>query len=131
MALTTMVYDGVFERFPELYVATVEAASGWVVEWIDRLDYRFSYMGHTCQMGRPASEIFETNIWVSADPQERTLPFTIELLGDQKFFTGSDFPHLEGFTDPVKRTRETLRSMPSRSIERILGPNAADFLRLS
>jgi predicted TIM-barrel fold metal-dependent hydrolase len=131
MALTTMVYDGVFERFPNLYVATVEAASGWVVEWIDRLDYRFSYMGHTCQMGRPASETFETNIWVSADPHERTLPFTVELLGDHKFFTGSDFPHLEGFTDPVKRTRETLAALSSTSVDRILGPNAADFLRLS
>ncbi|MCE2488175.1 MAG: amidohydrolase family protein, partial [Desulfurellaceae bacterium] len=39
MALTTMVYDGVFERFPRLRVATIEAASGWVVEWLDRLDY--------------------------------------------------------------------------------------------
>lgn len=130
MALTTMVYDGVFERFPTLHVATVEAASGWVVEWIDRLDYRYSYMGHTCQMGRPVSETFERNIWISADPGERTLPFTIELLGDRKFFTGSDYPHLEGFTEPVKRTRETLKSLPEASVARILGPNVAEFLRL-
>ncbi len=128
MALTTMVYDGVFERFPKLRVATIEAASGWVVEWIDRLDYRFSYMGHTSQMGRPASEIFETNLWVSADPHERTLPFTLELLGDHKFFTGSDYPHLEGFTDPVRRTRETLSGLPDTSLDRILGANAAEFL---
>jgi len=26
MALTTMVYDGVFERFPRLRVATIESA---------------------------------------------------------------------------------------------------------
>ena len=131
MALTTMVYDGVFERFPALRVGTIEAASGWVVEWIDRLDYRFSYMGHTCQMGRPASEIFETNIWISADPQERTLPFTIELLGDHKFFTGSDYPHMEGFTDPVARTRETLSKLPAASVDRVLGENAAQFLGLA
>jgi len=56
MALTTMVYDGVFERFPRLRVATIESASGWVAEWLDRLDYRYSYMGHTTQMKRPASE---------------------------------------------------------------------------
>ncbi len=130
MALTTMVYDGVFERFPTLHVATVEAASGWVVEWIDRLDYRFSYMGHTCAMGRPASEIFERNIWISADPHERTLPFTVELLGDHKFFTGSDYPHLEGFTEPVRRTRETLAALPEAAVDRILGANAAAFLRL-
>lgn len=131
MALTTMVYDGVFERFPKLRVATIESASGWVVEWIDRLDYRYSYMGHTCQMGRPASETFERNIWISADPDERTLPFTLELLGDRKFFTGSDFPHMEGFPNPVKRIRETLSALPDTSVERVLGQNAADFLGLS
>ena len=130
MALTTMVYDGVFERFPTLHVATIESASGWVAEWIDRLDYRFSYMGHTMQMGRPASETFERNIWISADPQERTLPFMVELLGDHKFFTGSDYPHLEGFTDPVRRTRETLARLPETSVNKILGPNVEAFLRL-
>ena len=101
-----------------------------MVEWIDRLDYRYSYMGHTCQMGRPASETFERNLWISADPTERTLPFTIELLGDHKFFTGSDYPHMEGFTEPVRRTRETLAGVPSRSIERVLGGNVAEFLRI-
>ena len=130
MALTTMVYDGVFERFPALHVATVESGSGWVVEWIDRLDYRFSYMGLTCQMGRPASETFERNLWISADPGERTLPYTIELLGDHKFFTGSDYTHMEGFTEPVKRTRDTLAKLPTASVDRVLGLNAADFLRL-
>ena len=79
-------------------------------------------------MGRPASEIFETNIWISADPGERTLPFTIELLGDHKFFTGSDYPHMEGFTDPVERIRSTLSKLPERSLDRVLGENAAHFL---
>ncbi len=130
MALTTMVYDGVFERFPGLHVATVESGSGWVVEWLDRLDYRYSYMGHTCQMGRPASETFERNLWISADPGERTLPFTIELLGDHKFFTGSDYPHMEGFTEPVQRTRETLSALSAHSVDRVLGTNAAEFFRI-
>ncbi|MGH7932681.1 MAG: amidohydrolase family protein, partial [Candidatus Binataceae bacterium] len=74
-ALTTMVYDGVFERFPKLRVATIEAMAGWVGEWIERLDYRYRYMGHTSRMKRPASEYFERNIWISADPVERTLPY--------------------------------------------------------
>lgn len=62
MALPTMVYGRVFERLPNLHVATIEAGGGWVVEWIDRLDYRFSYMGRTRQMARPPSETFERNI---------------------------------------------------------------------
>ena len=127
MALTTMVYDGVFERFPRLRVATIESASGWVAEWLDRLDYRFSYMGHTTQMNRPASEYFERNIWISADPTERTLPYMVELVGDSKFFVGSDYPHAEGFTEPVKKTRESLSRLPESSVNKILGENAAKF----
>ena len=127
MALTTMVYDGVFERFPHLRVATIESASGWVAEWIDRLDYRFSYMGHTSQMKRPASEYFARNIWISADPQERTLPYMIKLVGDDKFFIGSDYPHAEGFTEPIAKARTALATLPETSVNKILGENAARF----
>ena len=127
MALTTMVYDGVFERFPRLRVATIEAASGWVAEWIDRLDYRFSYMGHTTQMKRTASEYFARNIWISADPVERTLPYMIELVGDEKFFFGSDYPHAEGFTTPVANARKALARLPESSVNKVLGDNAARF----
>lgn len=127
MALTTMVYDGVFERFPRLRVSTIEAASGWVVEWLDRLDYRYSYMGHSCQMKRPASEYFERNIWISADPTERLLPYMVELLGDHKFFIGSDFPHAEGFVEPIAKARRALAKLPAVSVDKILGENAAQF----
>jgi uncharacterized protein len=127
MALTTMVYDGVFERFPRLRVATIESASGWVVEWLDRLDYRYSYMGHSCQMKRSASEYFARNIWISADPTERMLPYMVELLGDHKFFIGSDYPHAEGFVEPVANARKALAKLPEISVNKILGDNAAQF----
>jgi predicted TIM-barrel fold metal-dependent hydrolase len=130
MALATMVYDGVFERFPRLRVATIESASGWIAEWLDRLDYRFSYMGHTTQMKRPASEYFARNIWISADPAERTLPYMVELVGDDKFFIGSDYPHAEGFTEPVARARKALARLPEASVNKILGENAARFFGL-
>lgn len=127
MALTTMMYDGVFERFPRLRVATIESASGWVAEWLDRFDYRYSYMGHTTQMKRPASEYFARNIWISADPGERTLPLMAELVGDDKFFIGSDYPHAEGFTHPVEKARKALGRLKEGSISKILGDNAARF----
>src|SRR5262244_241505 len=127
MALTTMVYDGVFERFPRLRVATIESASGWVAEWLDRLDYRYSYMGHTTQMKRPASEYFARNIWISADPVERTLPYMVELVGADKFFIGSDYPHAEGFVRPVQKARKALARLPEAAIDKILGDNAAQF----
>lgn len=105
----------------------MESGSGWVAEWVDRLDYRFHYMGHTTQMKRPASEYFARNIWISADPVERTLPHMIQLVGDDKFFFGSDYPHAEGFTDPVAKAREALAGLPEESLDKVLGENAAKF----
>ncbi len=127
MALSTMVYDGGFERFPALRVATVEAMGSWVGEWIERFDYRYQYMRHTSQMKRPIREYFARNIWVNADPSEKLLPSIVEFVGDEKFFVGSDYPHAEGFTHPVRTMRDLLSALPDSSVERILGANAAAF----
>lgn len=127
MALTTMVYDGVFERFPKLRVATIEAMVGWVGEWLERLNYRFKYMGHTSQMKRPATEYFMRNIWVNGDPEEKMFPLMIQFAGDERFFVGSDYPHAEGFVHPVAKLRELLSGIPTTSVEKILGTNASQF----
>jgi predicted TIM-barrel fold metal-dependent hydrolase len=127
MALTTMVYDGVLERFPRLRVGTIEAMVGWIGEWLERLDYRYKYMGHTSQMKRSASEYFERNIWINGDPEEQMFPLIVQFAGDEKFFVGSDYPHAEGFVEPVKKARETLSSLSEASINKILGENASRF----
>lgn len=127
MALTTMVYDGVFERFPALRVATIEAMVGWVGEWLERLNYRYKYMGHTSQMKRPATDYFMRNIWVNGDPEEKMFPLMIQFAGDERFFVGSDYPHAEGFTHPVAKLRELLSALPVASVDRVLGTNASQF----
>jgi predicted TIM-barrel fold metal-dependent hydrolase len=129
-ALTTMVVDGVFERFPRLRVATVEAMVGWVGEWLERIDYRYRYMGHTSQMKRPVAEYFARNIWVGADPEERMFKYIVQFAGDDKFFIGSDYPHAEGFLHPVAKAREQLAPLPAVSVEKILCKNGRDFYRI-
>ena len=126
-ALTTLVYDGVFERFPKLRVATIEAMVGWVGEWLERLDYRYNYMGHTSQMKRPASEYLARNIWINGDPEEKMFPLMVQFLGDDRFFTGSDYPHAEGFVQPIQKIRSVLSSLPTASVDKILGENGRKF----
>ncbi len=127
MSLSTMIYDGVFERFPELRAATVESMGSWVGEWIERFDYRYQYMRHTSQMKRPIREYFARNIWINADPSEKLFPLIVQFVGDEKFFVGSDYPHAEGFTKPIETMRGLLSGLPAASLDRILGANAAAF----
>ena len=131
IALATMVYDGAFERFPRLRVATIEAMAGWVGEWLERFEYRYKYMKHTSRMKRSPMEYFARNIWVSGDPEERMFPISVQFAGDDKFFIGSDYPHAEGFVDPVRSARDRLSSLPSESVEKILCVNARKFYRIS
>ncbi len=126
-AITTMVYDGVFERFPRLRVATIEAMVGWVGEWLERVDYRYKYMGHTSQMKRSVWEYFAHNIWVNGDPEEKMFPLMVQFVGDDRFFIGSDYPHAEGFVQPIQKARSVLSSLPTASIDKILGANAGKF----
>ena len=127
MSLSTMVYDGVFERFPKLRAATVESMGSWVGEWIERFDYRYQYMRHTSQMKRPIREYFARNIWINADPSEKLFPLIVQFVGDEKFFVGSDYPHAEGFTKPIETMRGLLSELPAASLDKILGANAAAF----
>ena len=129
-ALTTMVVGGVFERFPRLRAGTIEAMAGWVGEWLERIDYRYRYMGHTSEMKRPLAEYFERNIWISADPEEKMFKYIVQFAGDDKFFIGSDYPHAEGFVHPVAKAREHLAALPAASVEKILTTNARNFYRI-
>ena len=127
MSLATMVYDGVFERYPNLKAATVESMGSWLGEWLERFDYRYQYMGHTSKMKRPIREYLARNLWVNADPSEKLLPHIVQFAGDDKFFVGSDYPHAEGFVDPVDTMRSLLSDLPETSVGKILGANAAAF----
>lgn len=131
MALSTMVYDGALERFPALRVGTVESMASWVGEWIERFEYRYQYMRHTSQMKRPIREYFARNIWVNADPSEKLFPLIVQFVGDEKFFVGSDYPHAEGFTQPVQAMKNLLVSLPQASVDKILGTNACAFYGIS
>jgi predicted TIM-barrel fold metal-dependent hydrolase len=42
-----------------------------------------------------------------------------------------DYPHAEGFVDPVRSARERLASLPSQSVDKILGANARKFYRIA
>jgi uncharacterized protein len=69
IALTHMIGEGVFDRYPRLKVAYVEGACGWLPFWSQRLDERFEKLRpqwHLCQ--RKPSEIISSRIVDLAAP---------------------------------------------------------------
>jgi uncharacterized protein len=93
-ALASFMAYGVFDKFPRLKLVILEVGAGWVQYWLDRMDAVYdSVMGRGVPLNEKPSFYFRRNVWVSADPDERSLPAMVDLCGGDRFFWASDFPH--------------------------------------
>ena len=50
-------------------------------------------LGRSVPLKEKPSYYFQRQCWISADPDERALPYLIEFLGPDKFFWATDYPH--------------------------------------
>ena len=96
--LTDMIFSGVFEEFPTLRFAFLEAGSSWVPFMLDRLDYEFdSVFGARARqrLHRRPSDIIRNHegFWVSCEMGEACLKYTIDTMGADRIVYASDFPH--------------------------------------
>jgi predicted TIM-barrel fold metal-dependent hydrolase len=106
IALGTMVYNGIFDRFPNLRVAYLEGGLGWLVMAMERLSG--SYSNFTPIDPRKelvqldpgesvadyiAKRIEEGRIFLGIEGDEDALPAAIDMVGDGPFMFSSDFPH--------------------------------------
>lgn len=93
-AFTSLFQFGVFEQFPQLRVVVLESGAGWIGYWLDRMDGVFEMpQGKTIPLKNPPSFYFKRQCWISADPDETTLPALMPIVGADRFFWASDFPH--------------------------------------
>lgn len=94
--LTSMVYQGVFERFPRLRVAFMEAGCTWVPYFLDRLDTEWELRGSVeapeCRE-RPSDYVKSGRIFFHAEEDERLIPQVAAVLPESVLYYASDYPH--------------------------------------
>jgi predicted TIM-barrel fold metal-dependent hydrolase len=123
-ACANMIVGGVFERFPRLQVAYLEAGSSWLPGWLDRLDEHVERLHHLApSLTLSPSEYFNRNCWISCDPDERTLAATIGLIGTDRIVWASDYPHLDARDGPVRKFFATQTSLTDADFRAILQDN--------
>lgn len=121
-----MMIHGVFERFPRLRVAFLEAGCGWVPYlmhrlqegWEHRLD-RWPY-----QASRSPKEIMRGgNPFYSCEIGEETLPTVAELMGRTQLLWPSDSRHEKPWTNSAVISIHSLDAMicPKRRPARFYG----------
>lgn len=123
-ALASFMQYGTFEKFPKLKLVILEVGAGWASYWLDRMDAVYdSIIGRSLPIKERPSEYFKRNVWISADPDEKALPAMVDLLGADRFFWASDFPHPDHTGDYIKELDNLTAKMPEQTRLQVLGEN--------
>jgi len=111
--LASMIFDGVFSRFPNLRVGVVELGASWIISWMKHLDqsYRaFRRLQDLSQVELLPSEYVQKHIKVTAFPGEDIGWLLNNGAADLMMFA-SDYPHHEGTNDPISRFEKTMEGV--------------------
>ena len=94
-AMISLVCGGVFERYPQLRAAFLEANTGWVPFWLGRMDrdYELYREWDAPFLSKKPSEYFLSNCYVGTEADEAELRYTIDAVGDRNVVFSSDYPH--------------------------------------
>jgi predicted TIM-barrel fold metal-dependent hydrolase len=130
-AMMSLIWYGVFERFPGLTAVHVEADAGWVPYWLQRMEQHWDFSGNAehPEMKRRPTEYFRRNVFVACRGDEMTLPSVVGLAGDENIVFNTDYPHPDG-TWPWGLERLGEQPIGEESKRRILWQNAARAFRL-
>jgi len=70
------------------------------------------------------SDYFRRNLWVVAEPEERTIGAVMDLLGEDRVLWGSDFPHVDSNLEAPHLIRNAIANLSAARQRKLLGENA-------
>ena len=94
--ITSMMFEAVPVRFPDLALAYLEAGSGWIPYFLQRMDEEYEKRGHAeakLLTASPTEIVRSHSIYFSCEADEPLLPQAIAYVGADRIMYASDFPH--------------------------------------
>src|SRR5262249_52558952 len=133
LAVMSFTVGGILHRFPTLRVAFLEANVGWLPFWLERLDEHWELTPEQAPLiDRKPSEYFRSGrCFIGCDPDESTIPFVVNAVGEGVVCYASDYCHWDcKFPDTVKILEERT-DLSASAKEHILHKNPAHLYALS
>jgi uncharacterized protein len=126
-AFGTFFQLGVFDRFPKLRLVVLESQAGWIGYFLDRADaiYNGTTLGASVRLKEKPSYYFKRQCYISADPDERTIAAMMGVVGEDKFFWASDYPHPDHPGNYLEELQGLIAPMKDSGKRAILGENVA------
>ena len=126
-----LVFDGVLERFPELKLGVIELGAAWLPSFMRQLEAAFdAFERHEQRLQtlslRP-SDYVRRQVRVTPFPTEPT-KWIIQNTGKEICMFSSDFPHVEGGRNPLRRFDTEVANLSGEVQDRFFRRNFEDLM---
>jgi predicted TIM-barrel fold metal-dependent hydrolase len=129
--LACLIIDGVLDRFPRLRFGAIELGASWLPGWMRYMDSGhqafFKNEERLHRLSAPPSEIVRRQVRVTPYPHEDA-GWIIANAGEEVCLFSSDFPHVEGGRNPLKRFDDSLAGQSPGAIGRYYADNFIDLM---
>jgi predicted TIM-barrel fold metal-dependent hydrolase len=131
LTLAALIIDGVMDRFPRLKFGAIELGADWVPGWMRSMDSAahafIKNEDRLKKLSAKPSEIVRRQVRVTPYPHE-DVGWIIANSGEEVCLFSSDYPHVEGGRNPLKRFNDSLAKTPARAVERFYCDNFIDLM---
>ena len=124
--LITLAYEKLFERFPNLRVASVENGSEFLSDMFRKLRHTQARMPGYFKEDPVA--LFRRHVWINPF-WEDDVNEVVELMGPERVIFGSDWPHIEGMPQPLDYLSD-LTAFDAKTKQLILRDNTRELNEL-
>ena len=131
MGFSSLLTNGVLDRFENLKVGFFEAGVEWVPYWLDRMERFYKQPpGGSKKADLPARNpvdyVKEGRIYFSCELDEKRIAMVSEAIGDDCILYSSDLPHAHRVFDALKVFDER-KDVPAATKRKILSNGARFF----
>lgn len=127
--LGAMIYDGVFERHPDLRVISMEHGCIWLPGWLKMMDFTANVFKRLRKFNEMPSETAKRHIKVAPFAGE-PVGWVIEQVGPEMLVYASDYPHPEGSNDPIGKFEESMANCDQATMDAFYFNNMAEIMHL-
>jgi predicted TIM-barrel fold metal-dependent hydrolase len=126
-----MIFDRVFDHFPRLKVGVIEQGAVWLPSFLHQLDAAFEAFAKGEERLRKLelrpSEYVKRQVRVTPYPSE-PVGWIIEQVGPEVCMFSSDWPHVEGGRNPIKRFETSMGGLDEHARQRFYCDNFVDLM---
>ena len=135
-SLGSMLFAGVFDKFPGLKIGSVEHEAAWIPHWLKQMD--FTYLerpvftkGWRSEEGLLPSDYWKRNMFVEFMEDDLGVQLR-DRIGVENMLWGSDYPHAEAtFPRSQQFLQRMFAGVPEADLRKITSENAARMFGFS